>query len=444
MSGGQFPPVAGATGTVAFSSAGPTPMSFRVRRSTFYMLPGAIAGFLWLLPVFVPPGAATDAGGFSVARVARVLSIALLLPLVAGRLPALFIRQRPVTWALLAFVLLPAVSAINHPSFGFIVGVVGPYMIGGVSLLCLAALRPRAFERWTEGVGIVAAGFVAVGLLQHGLEMTSYYGRPRAHLGFVHPIQTASAVLFAAYSLARLSAALPDSVRRLRRIATVAIWGGTVALLVLVSSRNALLLFCTILMAAAYSRLARGTFARLALVIVILALFPAIMAFAHEVSPQEPLWMLLNFVSSYRLTFYSAMVENFVRSDWATMLFGPTSVVRNRAAGAQGFAVADSVYLSILLNYGAVTLLAFYAFWLALARRLSRRNGAIAYGMLCGVSVYFLLDAQGATPSNILVFTLVAQAVRSSLRVAGPSEVPALADAASPEDGPGEPSRAPS
>jgi len=344
-----------------------------------------------------------------------VLSIAVLLPLVAGRLVPLLVRQRVLAWALVGFVLLPPIAAINFPNGGFIVGVVGPYMIGGVSLLCLAALREGAFQRWSEGVGFVALAFVLAGLARYGLEATSYYGRPRVHLGFSHPIQSSSALLVAAFYLARVTGKLPDRLGWLRRAARVAILVGSSILLVLVQSRNAFLLFCVIFLAAGYARVFRAPRARLALVVAILALFPAIMTFAYQVSREDPLWILLDFASSYRLTFYANTLADFLRGDWATMLFGPASIVRTRSEGAQGFAVADSVYLSILLNYGVVTLLSFYAFWLAVARRVARAPGTLAFGLLCGVSTYYLLDAQGVTPSNLLVFVLLARTARTAI-----------------------------
>jgi O-antigen ligase len=289
--------------------------------------------------------------------------------------------------------------------------------VGGASLLCLGALRDDEFRHWLSGVGAAAVGFVAAGLARYGLETTMFYGRPRVHLGFDHPTQSASALCAAALYVGLAIANAKRTPRVVRRIALAALTLGTAVLLAMISSRNTLLLVVAALAFAFYGRVARHTAPRLAVLVGILSLFPGVLYFAARGNSLSPVWRIADVVSSFRLTIYRNMLLDLGREDTFSLLFGPTHVMRQlREAGATGFAVVDSTYFTILLNYGVITTLAFYAFWLLVGFRLCRRGRPLDYGVFCAVSTYLLLDAQGVTPSNMLVFALLAHSLRMALR----------------------------
>jgi O-antigen ligase len=289
-------------------------------------------------------------------------------------------------------------------------------MVGGGSLLCLAALRDAEFRAWLQGVGLAAAAFVAVGVARYGLEATTYYGRPRVHLGFVHPTQSASALCAAALFGVTVLAAVLRRRPALRRVALTGLVVATGGLLVLVSSRNTFLLLCAALLFAGYARAVRSSAGRFVALATVVALFPAMMWFALRADVRSAAWQVANLVGSARFVIYRRLLTGLAREDAFSLLFGPTYVLRELKENATGFAAADSTYLTILLNYGVVTTLAFYAFWLLVGVRLCRRGGALEYGVFCAVSLYLLLDAQGVTPSNMLVFGMLAYSVRASLR----------------------------
>lgn len=390
---------------------------YKLRRAALYFVPGLVVGVLWLMPVFTRPGGVSLAGsGSSIARYLRVLSVAVLLPFVWTRLRPSLGRERVLRAALVVFVVLPFLGVVNFPQPAFIVGTVGPFVVGGVSLLCLAGLRDDEFRYWLSGVGLAAAGFVGGGLLAYGLETTGFYGRPRVHLGFDHPTQSASALCAAALYVALVVANAASVPRVLRRAALVVLTCAVAYLLVLVSSRNTLLLVLVTLALAGWGRVARGALPRFVALTSILALFPGIMLFAARGNQLSPVWQIANTVSSFRLTIYHDMLERLAREDGYSLLFGPTYVVREVKAGTMGFAAIDSTYLTILLNYGVLTALAFYAFWLALGLRVCRRGRPLDFGVFCAISTYLLLDAQGVTPSNMLVFGLLAHSLRVALR----------------------------
>lgn len=397
------------------------PARHRVRRSSLLVIPGLLVGWLWLAPVFALPGSdQLYTRGFAAERFLRVLSVSLLLPIVAGRLPRLLRHEGVLRAALVAFVLLPLLSVVNFPDASHLVATVGPFLVGGTSLVCLAALRPTEFRRWLQGVGGAAMGFVAVGLGRYGLESTTYYGRPRVHLGFSHPTQTASALCAAALFVGTLIAAHPGRRAGLvRRVGLAGLVLGSGYLLVLVSSRNTFLLLCLSVLFASGARVARGAVPRFTVLLALLGLFPAIMLYAARGDLNSPAWQLANVASSLRLGIYRELLLGLTREDAFSLLFGPTYTVRELKSTLSGFAASDSTYLTILLNYGAITTAAFYGFWLSVGARLAGRAASAPFGVFCAISVYLLLDAQGVTPSNVLVFALLAWCVRSALRVQG-------------------------
>lgn len=425
------------SGAPAHARAGIAARPLTVRRSTLVFVPGVAVGVLWLAPVFAQPGTPSLlASGFPGARYARILSVLFLFPLVAGRLGSVLRRERLIRVVLVAFVLLPLVTLVNHPDAAFATGTVGPYAVGGASLACLAALRDQEFAHWLRGVGFAALLFVTAGLLRYGLATTVYYGRPRAHLGFDHPTQSASAVYAAAVYLALVLAwrLRRTPVARALTLTAVVTAGGWV--LLLVSSRNTFVLLFVSLAMAGFARAARGAVPRMLALGGIVALFPAIMAFAvRGGGERSPLWQAANVLSSLRLSIYRDLLERLAYEDAFSLLFGPTYVVRELKGGLSGFAVSDSTYLTIVLNYGLLTIAAFYAFWLLVGTRLSRRGTPMQFGMFCGLSLYLLLDAQGVTPSNMLIFSLVAWCVRSARR--GDQFLGAVRPAAAPPPVPG-------
>lgn len=402
------------------------PARHRVRRSSLLVIPGLLVGWLWLAPVFALPGSdQLYTRGFAAERFLRVLSVSLLLPIVAGRLPRVLRHEGALRAALVAFVVLPLLSVVNFPDASHLVATVGPFLVGGTSLVCLAALRPAEFRRWLQGVGCAALGFVAVGLARYGLESTTYYGRPRVHLGFSHPTQTASALCAAALFVGTLIAARHGRRAGLvRRVALAALVVASGYVLVLVSSRNTFLLLCLSVLFTLTARVVRRPVPRFALLLALLALFPAIMFYAARGDIASPVWQIANVASSLRLVIYRDILLGFTREDTFSLLFGPTYTVRELKSTLSGFAASDSTYLTILLNYGAITTAAFYGFWITVGARLSARTASAPFGVFCAISVYLLLDAQGVTPSNVLVFALLAWCVRSALRADGPSATP--------------------
>jgi hypothetical protein len=63
-----------------------------------------------------------------------------------------------------------------------------------------------------------------------------------------------------------------------------------------------------------------------------------------------------------------------------------------------------------------VTLINFFMLLFIVAKRLSQRVTPLAYGSLCALSVFYAIDAQGVTSSNLMIFVLLAYILRSAMR----------------------------
>lgn len=384
-------------------------------RSLVFFLLGALAGYYWLLPVFVPPGSTplTEAG-LSIERIMRVLGVLLIFPLVARRAIRLSLRERILRLVFWVFVLVPAVSLLFEPNMKFIIGTYGPFLAAGLSLICLAALEQEEFKAWMAGVGLAATVFLIIGLCRYGLGpiggIFNNTDRIRSHIGFIHPTQTASVIFFAGLFSIQFIRWLLRRLRWLRWLVMAGIIAGMVVLLLAASSRNTALAAFLIIICAVYALAVKESLARLGLVLTLL-LAPLVgYAVAVFGDIQSELWMALDAFSSYRFITYRELAERFSEISPLMVLIGSPQW----SAGG-GFASAESVYMSVYLNFGLLTLTGLFVFLLMLGWRLSKARRPLAYGCLCAVIIFFAIDAQGITPSNLAIFLLLVYAVRTAL-----------------------------
>ena len=387
-----------------------------LRRATLIFVLGMLAGYFWLVPVFVPPGSTPlYESGQSVERILRVLSVLFIFPLVWKRVLWL-VRHDPVACPVLwTFVAAPSLSLLSFPGLDFIVATLAPFVISGLSLLCLCALKPDDFSAWVSGIGLVAVVFLGAGLSRYGLEMLTYYGRPRVHLGFIHPTQTAAVVLVACIFMVQWVGRIFHRWQWGR----MWMWGmiivGMGILLYLVLSRNTLLALMLIFLGAVYAGLIRNPAPRIMAIFLVLLLPWIGYLIAVSGNVIDPLWVALDDFSSLRFSTYYELVGNLNQETLLSSLVGPTVYASQKESAFVGFASIDSVYISLYLNYGLVTLISFLMFLFALGWRLSRVRAPLAYGYLCAVIIFFAIDAQGVTPSNLAIFLLLVYAVRNAL-----------------------------
>lgn len=388
------------------------------KRLTLLFALGVLAGYFWLSPVFVPPGSmSVFDSGQSVERILRVLSVLLVFPLVWKRAVWLGLHEPVLRLVLWAFVVAPSLSLLSFPGLAFVVTTLAPFVVGGLSLLCLCALKRNAFSAWASGVGLTAVVFLGMGLSRYGLEMSSYYHRPRAHFGFIHPTQSASVVIIAGLFLAQGANRLLWRELCARRMAVGIICFAAGILLYLATSRNTLVALLAILAGAGYTGVVRRPMFRYGAAIGLLVIVCAMYIVAAWGDSEDALWSIVDQFSSARMQVYRDLTVDLNQETLSSILLGPSEYTRHREGGFSSFAAIDSVYLTVYLNYGLVTLVSLFAFLFALSRKLSGQRAPLAYGCLWAIIVFFAIDAQGVTPSNLAIFMMLAYALRNALRL---------------------------
>jgi len=380
-------------------------------RLFLFFLFGALAGYYWLLPVFVPPGRPLlIEGGLSIERVMRVAGVLLIFPLVMGRVFSFLSGERILRLTLWVFAVAPATSLLFDPNMNFLIGTYGPFLAGGLALVCLSALDQEEFTAWVAGIGLAATVFLILGLNQYGLETTMFYGRPRSHIGFIHPTQTASVIFLAGLFSIQFARWFLKRRRWLLWSAMGGIAAGMVFLLVAADSRSTALITFLIVSCAIYARVVKQPLARLGLVLALL-LAPLVgYAIAAFGDMQSELWIALNSFSSYRFIIYRELADTLSKASPLIALVGPPL-----GSVGGGFASAESTYMSVYLNFGLLTLASLFIFLFMLGWRLSKARRPLAYGCLCAAITFFAIDAQGITPSNLAIFLLLVYAVRNAL-----------------------------
>lgn len=390
-----------------------------LRRPPLLFALGALAGYFWLSPVFVPPGGmSVFESGQSVERILRVLSVLWVLPLVWKRALWLVVHEPVLRLVLCAFVVAPSLSLWSFPGLDFVVATLGPFVIAGLSLLCLCALKPTDFAAWVFGVGLAAVGFLGMGLSRYGLEMGTYFGRPRAHFGFIHPAQSASVVIIAGLFVGQAADRMFRRRLWARRAALGIICITALWLLYRAASLNTFVALLVILVGAGYAVVVRRRSFRYGAVIGLLVIVCTMYVASAWGDKRDALWGIADELSSGRMGGYRELTGFLNEETPLSILVGPSEYSRHRQGGFAGFAAIDSVYLSIYLNYGVVTLASLFAFLFALGTKLSGRRAPLAYGCLCAIIIFFAIDAQGVTPSNLAIFMVLAYAVRNASHLA--------------------------
>lgn len=408
------------------------PTDIRIPRAWLVYGVGALMGLLWVAPLFGPPGAdfTKQNNGASVLRFARLLVplfvfllvrrsayetilSAALVRLPRGRLSLPLVRLLAV---ILVLGLIPLLAGVLTANSLFLVSAVFPLTLSLITLVGIILLDEETLTHWVVGITAVTTLFLVLGMVTTQLAPTNYYGRPRVPLGFIHPIYTAS-VIIGALMLAYVT--LGERVRQMkrarRRVSAGCFVGAILLLLLAAQDRNQLLMVCIILfclwLLPKVRRPARFSIFALLLLVPVLLYLVVILG-----SSDNPVWAALDTLSSGRLGFFQRiLIANLDLSDPRTLV--EPSVTRLSAFSQLiSFAATDSVYLSFLINYGLLSVVGLVGFLLFLGYRLSAyTETAGALSVLCGLVLFYGLDAPGLTTSNLILFILLAYTVRTAI-----------------------------
>lgn len=407
-----------------------------ITRRTQVYLTGALVGFIWILPVFGPPGneLGKQENGASALRFLRLIAPLFVVFLVRRQsyveiLSALLVRlpKGRISRSILLFVstvltlgIIPLLSGLLTINTLFLISAVFPLTLSLIALVGIILLDDETLKYWVMGVTAVTAAFLLLGMVTTHFESTMYWGRPRIVLGFIHPIYAASAILGTMVFLFLTFGAYVQRMQTLQIFIYITVYlVASMTLLFLAQDRNQLSMLCIDLVCFAMMR--RANEKTRFLIFAFLLLVPvALYLFVIFGSNDNPLWASIDKLSSNRLSFFQLVLStNFDISD-PRILFEASGNRQAEFSELVGFAATDSVYLTFLINYGLFALLSFVGFLLYLGVRLAQKPQYVgALALLCGLVFLYGLDASGITTSNLVLFILLAYAVRTAVSPKG-------------------------
>ena len=357
---------------------------------------------------------------------AAKLQLALLIPIVGLTLPKKLITSLFGFLFALTFFILPIVALLFYPNYAYFRYGILPVMFSGILLLVLSRLTHERFMSLLLGVGTFALGILLFNLMRKGLEIENYYTAKKFInlFGFVHPLTAGSACMAASF----LSLFLAFKVRE-RRIH--GLFGAALIMAVLlavffiyqVRSRNIILVTSTAI--AAFTAFELLGFKPIFAKIIALVFCTIPLSFlVIGVLADDHLFAVLNGLSSGRMAFYLDTFQRVFNPVQPAYFFGPTYHEQFRffLGGSLNFATEDSGFLSYISLFGFCSGLVFIGFlWFGFHWAIySRAWGSFA--VLTGVTIGFTFDAQGFTPSNLILFLMFAYGLRPALRLLPPRD----------------------
>jgi len=324
--------------------------------------------------------------------------------------------------ALLTLGVLPLMVGLIIADQTFVISAVFPLTVSLIVLVGVIFVEDRLLKQWILGICLAAVSFLIIGIVKTGLGMTSYFGRPRASLGFTHPVITASVIFCAGLFIALilLQANKPNRNTWMKYCAIVLSSILFIGLFWLAQSRN---MMVAILLGLLFARvISRHHFVIKFSGFVLILLLPSLLyLYSYFGSSNDLTWIYLDQLSSSRLTFYKEALISYFSQEWIQSLLIPSTYIHQQFSGLvgyRGFAANDSIYLSIMFNYGLFTLVMFLFLLLIVGWRLSiRKELALEFGAFCGVISYFSFAAEGLTTSNLAVFMVFAYTVKRGVNL---------------------------
>ncbi|WP_395616634.1 hypothetical protein [Aquirufa sp.] len=363
---------------------------------------GCLSSYYWISPVTQIPGVDFELNFFN--RVIRTI-----YPLFIG----LFIFNKVLKTTVNRFLLLFIFSFLIIPIFITLIfnlnlGVIVylPVLVSFLGLIFLATLKPSEFYFWYFGTSFVSSIFLSVGLLKFGFDATTFYGRPRVHFGFIHPVQSSS-IIISSFSFFILI--LHHSINSLKYInlfyfITYLCFS---VLLFLAQSSNLFIAFNISVLTFLLFKIFNSITIKSLLLIVLL--FVPFSFFFFINLPVNLMEFLDDFSSGRILNYKELFFTNLNGEDFFSFLFGPTKFLRHLIDinDVTGFASRDSVFFSFFLAFGFFGLSSLVLFFFLIGILLIKYNLS-SFSVFCGVLFFFSADAQGLTPNNLLIYACLA------------------------------------
>lgn len=385
---------------------------------------GFIWGLVWLLPFYRvpenPPILSLPAG---------IRTLRMFVPLIVGSIPLVFGAAKigvrrfasvAVVLTALVFLIFPIVAAWRDSFYveGVLFGLLP--MITSFVFIWMVALGPENFWKHVlVGIGFIACGLVALRLARNGLEFSTYYLRPRAHLGFYHPTLTGAVILAIFWGIVAIVASWKSKMRQVVVLLPSLVM--TVLGVLYADSRNSLLFLVLWLIGVSlyFTRNVLGRFCVRFATFILWLFVPISVALVQWAwtFKSESQFAMLSKLTSGRLYTSGKFVEGLASSGFSLLGSG---WAYTHPHGIRGFALVDSTFLSYWGHFGFLAFACFLLLWLWLGMRIfsglqSTPMNVIGAGAWFGLTGYYLFDSQGLTVSNPALFLPFAWLVRVAL-----------------------------
>lgn len=366
---------------------------------------GCVSSYYWISPVTQIPGVDFELNFVNrVIRTIYPLFIVLfilknVLKTMANRFLLLFI---------FLFLIIPIlITLIFNLNLGIIIYL--PVLVSFLGLIFLATLKPLEFYYWYFGTSFVAAIFLIFGLIQFGFEATTFYGRPRVHFGFIHPVQSSSIIIS---SFSFFIFIIHNSITNFKYIYFIYFitYIFFSILLFLAQSSNLFIAFNISVLSFIFLKIFNSLTIK-SLLLMVLIFVPFSFFFFLKL-PVNLLDLLDDFSSGRILNYKELFFTNLNGENLFSFLFGPTKFLRHLVDinDVTGFASRDSVFFSFFLAFGFLGLSSLVLFFILTGIFLIKYNLS-SFSLFCGTLFFFSADAQGLTPNNLLIYACLAFAL---------------------------------
>ncbi len=374
---------------------------------------GVLLGFFWLFPAYNHPLQKAERASIEGLRLLRILS-----PVLVSWAVAIFFgsKRRIILADVLNFFVFigwPFLSWImTGMAYDRFVVINFPLIFSFLILTAFSLWRDWAL--WWVIIGIASTAFVlmAARVTQYGFEFSTYYFRPRMHLGFEHPLVSGAALFTVYCALIMISLEiLPRLVCQIFLLIMTCVF---VYFMIQIDSRNmqifSLVFFAVSTMSVFKNKLLwwQRFFGFVFLGLLICLLYIAIwqkwslsIANLNHDSSVGRIYSMLSTIESMTIDYQA--------------IWGTKSDFYN------SFAVTDSVFTSFWSHFGLIGLIAMILQLWVMSYQIAKRRpasvlDAASFGGILSIMLFFLLDAQGVTPANLAVFLVFAIAYRRAVK----------------------------
>jgi hypothetical protein len=363
-------------------------------KSIFFTLYGVLLCILWFIPSFISKDDLFFYQSYyEFFKASRACILMPLAPFAVKNIIEIYKHSFLTRYVAFLFIVFPLFSVCLAANINFIYRVYLPYSISGISILICITLSNLNFKYLMHGVSLCGVTLFVLLFINYGFGYSDVFGRARASFGMNHPTQSAALLLTSCYFIYFLFS------NSLYRGLIFIIFG---YLLTATSSKNNLIAFLIFfIFLSVYSFISE----RWKLVIGIFFILAPYLFFIYSFSGdiQSYFYEILNQYSSNRMKIYFELIPLIFSDNYFNLLFGANNSI-GEYSDIIGWATSDSVYVTILSNYGLISLLLFSLLFFFLLIKSLRSNNTIVFSLLCALTFFYTFDSQGLSFANPPIF----------------------------------------